>query len=113
MRTMLHYIKNYISSEYGIEFKLETVEPTNYEKYEELVYKIGKKEYRINVDWSYQNIDKERTYAWSIYADYMDYKNWHGYGGAYLDQGHKTIDNIMTTQWGFKKKFKQLDIFSI
>lgn len=111
MRTMLHYIKNYISSEYGIEFKLEMIEPTNYEKYEELIYRVGKKEYRLSVDWAYQYKDKERTYAWSIYADYMDYKEWYGFGGAYIDEGHKTIDEIMTNQWGVKKNSKQISLF--
>lgn len=109
MRTMLHYIKNYISSEYGIEFKLEMIEPTNYEKYEELIYRIGKKEYRLSVNWAYQG--EERTYCWSIYADYMNYKEWHGYGGAYLDEGNKTIDDILINQWGFKKNSKQMSLF--
>ena len=112
MRTMLHYIKNYISAEYGIEFKIEAIEPNNYEKYEELVYKTGKKTYRLSVDWANQYVDTESTYAWSIYADYMDYKNWHGYGGAYIDEGHKTIDEIMTNQWGFKKISKQISLFN-
>lgn len=43
----------------------------------------------------------------------MNYKDWHGYGGAYIDEGNKTIDEILTNQWGFKKKSKQLDIFDI
>lgn len=109
MRTMLHYIKNYISSEYGIEFKLEMIEPINYEKYEELIYRIGKKEYRLSVDWAYQG--EEGIYCWSIYADYMNYKEWHGYGGAYEDEGDKTIDYILTNQWGFKKNSKQISLF--
>lgn len=106
---MLHYIKNYISREYGIEFKLEMIEPTNYEKYEELIYRAGKKEYRLSVDWAYQG--RERKYCWSIYADYMNYKEWHGYGGAYLDEGNKTIDDILINQWGFKKNSKQMSLF--
>lgn len=108
MRTMLHYIKNYIYQEYGIDFKLEYIEPTNYEKYEELIYKKNKQEYRLSVDWAYQG--KERQYCWSIYADFTNYKDWHGYGGAYLDEGSKTIDKIMQ-EWGFKKKERQISLF--
>lgn len=108
MRTMLHFIKNYIEEEYGITFKLQYIEPNNYEKYEELIYKKGKKEYRLQVSWSYQGED--RQYCWSIYSDFMDYKEWYGYGGAYLDEGEQTIDKIMNN-WGFIKKEKQISLF--
>ena len=95
--------------EYGIEFKIKQIQPTNYELYEELIYKNGKKEYEFQVDWAYQG--EERKYCWSIYANFMDYKKWYGFGGAYIDNGNKTIDYIMSNLWGFKKTNKQISLF--
>lgn len=109
MRLMLSFIKEYIEAEYGINFITKYIEPNSYEKYEELFYKNGKKEYEIQVDWAYQG--KERQYCWSVYANFMDYKEWHGFGGAYLDEGSKTIDYIMSDLWGFKKREKQISLF--
>lgn len=107
MRTMLYYIKDYCLREYNIDFKLVTEEPTNYEKYERLLYKKGKKEYSLEVGYAYQaEVDRQ---AWSIYTDFMDYEKWYGSGGAYLDEGNKTLDIIMQ-EWGFKKE-SQMSLF--
>ena len=108
MRTMLNYLKTYIQKEYGIDFKLVINEPNNYEKYEELVYKVGKREYTLSVGYAYSC--KQERQVWSIYTDFMDYKEWYGYGGAYEDEGSKTIDEIMS-KWGFKKSNQQMSLF--
>lgn len=102
MRTMLNYLKYYIEDNYGIIFKINDM---NW-----LEYKNGKKEYNLHCDFAYHPEIEQRKHFWSIYYDFMDYKEWSGYGGTYIDEGHKTIDRIMA-DWGFKKKEKQTSIY--
>ena len=102
MNTTVDYIKKYILNNYNINFE-EYMLGTH----RHLKYKNGKKEYDLFCDYAYQPQIEQGVEYWSIYNDFMDYKEWHGYGGAELDEGDKTIDKIMQ-DWGFKK---QLTIF--
>lgn len=105
------YVKEYILNNYGINFELITEMPSDYEKYQSLKHKKGKVEYELHCDYAY-HYDKylnDRVHTWSIYYNYMDYKNWHGAGGTYEDEGDTTIDKIMQ-DWGFEKK-SQTNIF--
>lgn len=102
MNTTVDMIKDYIKKEYGIDFKIET-----YGSHRQLIYKNKKKEYEFYCNYAYQV--KEDTHVWSIYDDFMDYAEWHGYGSAVLDKGMETIDQIMQ-EWGFKKN-SQLSLF--
>lgn len=102
MNTTVDMIKDYIKKEYGIDFKIET-----YGSHRQLIYKNKKKEYEFYCNYAYQV--KEDAHVWSIYDDFMDYGEWHGYGGARTDKGIETIDQIMQ-EWGFKKN-NQLSLF--
>ena len=102
MNTTVDMIKDYIKKEYGIDFKIET-----YGSHRQLIYKNKKKEYEFYCNYAYQV--KEDAHVWSIYDDFMDYGEWHGYGGARTDKGLETIDEIMQ-EWGFKKN-SQLSLF--
>lgn len=102
MNTTVDMIKDYIKKEYGINFKIET-----YGSHRQLIYKNKKKEYEFYCNYAYQV--KEDAHVWSIYDDFMDYGEWHGYGGARTDKGIETIDEIMQ-EWGFKKN-NQLSLF--
>lgn len=104
----LEEIQKYILKEYGIEFETIYEEPTNYEKYKVLVYKEGKRKFNLEVGYAYSCEDNMQV--WSIYADTMDYKELFGFGGAYKDEGTKTIDKIMN-DFGFKKINQQLALF--
>ena len=107
MNSTVESIKDYISREYNIDFKLEHYRENTAERW--LKYKTGKKEYTLSCDYARQpQIDMENEY-WCIYEDFMDYEKWHGNGSAVLDKGNETIDQIMQ-EWGFKKN-SQLSLF--
>ena len=107
MNTTVEYIQKYVKDNYNLDFKLEYIGTHRFIKYIK-----NKKEYEFSCDYARQpEIDDSTNEYWSIYTDFMDYKEWYGYGGAYLDEGSKTIDKIME-EWGFKKE-QQLTIFDI
>lgn len=107
MRLQLNDIQQYIKDNYNLDFEITFDAPTEYEKYQDLVYKVGKKTYMLSVGYAQSNRPVDDAEYWSIYHDFMDYKKLHGYGGAEIDEGFKTIDKIMQ-EWGFKK---QMNIF--
>ena len=110
MNTTIDYLKDYIKENYGLEFKKIFDTPTEYEKYESLTYQDGKKVYELSVGWAQSNRTVDNAEHWSIYHNFMDCKEWHGFGGAEMDNGKETIDKIMQ-DWGFKKQQEQLNIF--
>lgn len=105
MNTTVEIIKDYIKKEYGISFKLEYIGTHRL-----LKLKKGKEEYEFMCDYAYHELDGKREYIWSIYIDYMNYKEWHGNGRAIIDNGETTIDEVMK-EWGFTKQQEQLTLF--
>lgn len=105
MNTTVEMIKDYIQKEYGINFKLGYLGTHRY-----LQYKNKKEEYEFMCDYAWHEKNGIREHVWSIYADYMNYKEWYGFGGAYEDEGEKTIDMIMK-DWGITKQQEQLTLF--
>lgn len=106
MNTTVEYIQKYVKDNYNLDFKLEMIGTHRFIKYVN-----GKKEYTFNCDYAQSNPDDPYTEYWSIYDDYMNYKNWYGFGSARVDNGIETIDEIMA-DWGFKKE-KQMSIFDM
>ena len=105
MNTTVEVIKEYIKKQYDIDFKLNYIGTHRY-----LIYKYKEEEYNIMCDYAFHDIEGERQQVWSIYIDYMNYKEWCGNGRAIIDNGISTIDLIMK-EWGFKKRQEQLQLF--
>ena len=105
MNTTIDFIKKYISKEYGIDFKIIT-----YGTHQILEYKKNKLEYNLSCDYAKRPEIEQGVEFWSIYYDFMDRGNWHCYGGTYVDNAEKTIDEIMS-MWGFIKNKNQTTIF--
>lgn len=102
MNTTVEYIQKYVKDNYDLDFKLEYIGTHRFIKYIK-----NKKEYTFTCDYA----QKDRLEYWSIYYDFMDYKNWYGNGAAVIDNGDKTIDEILK-DWGFVKN-KQMTIFDL
>ena len=100
MNSTVERIRDYILSEYGIEFKLVHYPGNRAERW--LEYKKDKKEYTLSCGYAQSNREDPYNEYWSIFEDYMDYEKWHGSGSAIVDEGIKTVDKIMN-DWGFKK----------
>ena len=106
MNTTVETIQKYIKENYNLDFKLYYIGT-----HREIKYIKNKVEYNFMCDYAQSNPDDPYTEYWSIYDDYMDYKNWYGFGSARVDKGIETIDEIMA-DWGFKKE-KQMSIFDM
>lgn len=106
MNTTVEDIQKYIKDNYNLDFKKEYIGTHRY-----LTYKNRKKEYEIYCDYAYSNLKDPNTEYWSIYEEFTDKKEWYGSGSARVDEGFKTLDEIMN-EWGFKKE-KQLTIFDV
>ena len=106
MNTTVETMKDYILSEYKIEFKIVHYNENKNKRY--LEYKKNKEKYTLSC-WYASHPEIDGKEYWSIYYDYMNYKDWYGYGGTYIDEGNKTIDKIME-MWKFDKN-KQTNIF--
>ena len=105
MNTTVKMIKEYIKKQYDIDFKLNYIGTHRY-----LIYKNKKEEYTIMCDYAFHDVEGERQQVWSIYIDYMNYKEWYGNSRAIIDNGNKTIDEVMQ-EWGFTKQQDQLTLF--
>ena len=105
MNTTVEYIQEYLKNNYDLDFIIE-----KYGTQRELQYKNGKKEYSLSCGYAQSNRLVDDAEYWSIYHNFMDYKEWYGYGGAEVDNGNKTIDEIMK-EWGFNKTQQQMTIF--
>ena len=101
--TDLKFLYDYLFKEYGLEFEF-----VYYGAVKCLQYQKGKQEYSLHYDYALQpKIDNKKH--WSLFTSYMNRKKWYGNGGAYIDEGTKTIDKVMN-EWGFKKQ-NQTTIF--
>ena len=105
MNTTVELIKDYCQKKYGINFELYYIGTHRF-----LRYTNKKEEYEFHCDYAYHEIDNKRQQVWSIYIDYMNYKKWYGNGRAIIDNGTKTIDEVMQ-EWGFTKQQEQLTLF--
>lgn len=105
MNTTVEFIKEYIKKQYDLDFKLDYIRTHKY-----LIYKNKKEEYNIMCDYAFHDVGGKRQQVWSIYIDYMNYKEWYGNGRAIIDNGISTIDSIMQ-EWGFKRQQEQLNLF--
>lgn len=105
MNTTVELIKDYIKKQYGLDFKLNYIGTHRY-----ITYENKKEEYDIMCGYAFHEVEGERQQIWSIYINYMNYKEWYGNGRAIIDNGISTIDSVMA-EWGFKKKQEQLKLF--
>ena len=97
-------LKRYLKDQYDLDFQLDTLGTHKY-----LILNQNKKEYNLSFGYAQQPKIGEGEY-WSLYHDFMDKKEWHGYGGAEVFEGANTVDEIMQ-EWGFTKQQEQLTLF--
>ena len=98
MNTTVEDIQKHIKNTYKLNFSLNYIGTQR-----ELEYQKNKIKYRLSCGYAQSNINDPYTEYWSIYEEMMDKNNWHGSGSARVDEGFKTVDEIMQ-EWGFKKE---------